>query len=94
MQLSFSSGSRLIGQAEPVEQRVVSLDNKVEIRYPKAAGHQRLQAPRMSLLGKPINLSAHKSKYRNTSSVRWKMRLRSFLEQPQGLLPWLYHFSL
>lgn len=64
-------------------------------RYPMAAGRgQRMAAPRLSLLGKPIHLSAHKSKYRNTASMRWKMRLRSFLEQPQGFLPWLYHFAL
>lgn len=66
-----------------------------KLQYPNlVSSSQRLQAPRMSLLGKPIYLSSHKSKYRNTPSMRWKMRLRSFLEQPQGLLPWLYHFSL
>lgn len=65
------------------------------LRYPNLVSpSQRLQAQRMSLLGKPIYLSSHKSKYRNTPSMRWKMRLRSFLEQPQGLFPWLYHFSL
>lgn len=58
------------------------------------AGHQRLVGPRLSLLGKPIYLSSHKCHYRNTRSMRWKMRLRSFLEQPQGFFPWLYHFSL
>lgn len=69
--------------------------NSPTLRYPNLVSpSQRLQAPRMSLLGKPIYLSSHKSKYRNTPSMRWKMRLRSFLEQPQGLLPWLYHFSL
>lgn len=55
---------------------------------------QRLAAPRLSLLGKPIYLSSHKCHYRNTASMRWKMRLRAFLEQPQGPLAWLYHSSL
>lgn len=63
-------------------------------RYPMSGRGQRMAAPRLSLLGKPIHLSAYKSKYRNTASMRWKMRLRSFLEQPQGFLPWLYHFAL
>lgn len=54
----------------------------------------RMMVPRLSLLGKPIYLSSHKCYYRNTPSMRWKMRLRSFLEQPQGFFPWLYHFSM
>lgn len=55
----------------------------------------RLHMHRLSLLGKPIQLShqrCHAS--RNSASMRWKMRLRAFLERPQGLLPWLYHLSL
>lgn len=59
------------------------------------SGSNRLAAPRLSLLGKPIYLNPQKSYYnRNTTSMRWKMRLRSFLEQPQGPLAWLYHCSL
>lgn len=54
----------------------------------------RLASPRLSLLGKPICWSSHKAQYRDTRSMRWKKRLRAFLEQPQGLLPWLYHSSL
>ena len=60
-----------------------------------AAGQQRLVAPRMSLLGKPIYLSAsHRGYCRNTPSMRLKIQLRNFLEQPQGFLAWLYHISL
>jgi hypothetical protein len=58
------------------------------------ANSQRLNAPRLSLLGKPIYLSSYKCHYRDTPSMRWKKRLRNFLEQPQGLLPWLYHSAL
>lgn len=54
----------------------------------------RLAAPRLSLLGKPIYMSNHKSHYRNMPSMRRKMWLRAFLEQPQGSLAWLYHCSL
>lgn len=70
--------------------------HQVLVRYPSSrmASSPRMMAPRLSLLGKPIYLSSHKSYYRNTASMRWKMRLRNFLEQPQGFLPWLYHFSL
>lgn len=66
----------------------------LSVRFPMAGGHQRMMAPRLSLLGKPIYFSPHKSYQRNTPSMRWKIRLRSFLEQPQGFFPWLYHFSL
>lgn len=60
-----------------------------------AAGQQRLVAPRMSLLGKPIYLSpGHRGYCRNTPSMRLKIQLRNFLEQPQGFLAWLYHISL
>lgn len=55
---------------------------------------QRHLAPRLSLLGKPICLSSAKCHYRDTRSMRWKKRLRNFLEQPQGPLPWLYHSAL
>lgn len=66
----------------------------LSVRFPMAGSHQRMLAPRLSLLGKPIYLSPHKSYQRNTPSMRWKMRLKTFLEQPQGFFPWLYHFSL
>lgn len=59
-----------------------------------AATPKRLAAPRLSLLGKPIYLSAHKSHCRNTRSMRLKMRLKAFLEQPQGFLAYLYHSAL
>lgn len=65
------------------------------VRLPAGArSSQRYLAPRLSLLGKPIYLSQHKSYVRNAPSLRWKMRLRAFLEQPQTLLAWLYHFIL
>lgn len=59
-----------------------------------AAKPNRLEAPRLSLLGKPIYMSNHKCHYRNTASMRWKVRSRTFLEQPQGFFAWLYHCSL
>ena len=62
--------------------------------FSQASTHKRLAAPRLSLLGKPIYLSSHKSNCRNTRSMRLKMRLRAFLEQPQGLPAWLYHSAL
>lgn len=77
------------GYGEPSHLRMNQLAGSVA-----AAGQRRMMAPRLSLLGKPIYLSSHKCHYRNTRSMRWKMRLRNFLEQPQGFLPWLYHFSL
>lgn len=65
-----------------------------KLRYLAASQSQRFNGPRLSLLGKPICLSTHKSHYRDTNSMRWKKRLRNFLEQPQGLWPWLYHSFL
>ena len=75
-------------------ERREQLDERRTGAQPAELGSGRLVAPRLSLLGKPIYLGSHKAHYRDTRSMRWRKRLRAFLEQPQGLLPWLYHSSL
>jgi len=102
--LSFSDSSKRVEEGEEEEELPLEGCAGEEAnqgrrrrrhRYPIASGRgERMMVPRMSLLGKPIHLAGHKAHYRNTASMRWKMRLRSFLEQPQGFLAWLYHFCL
>lgn len=79
------------------EPRLSGDDQSASKKYPMAskfAGNQRLMAPRLSLLGRPIDCSSHRPHYRNTRSLRLKMRVRAFLEQPDHCLAWSYHGSL
>lgn len=47
----------------------------------------RLQQPRMSLLGKPINYNSRRdARYR-----RWQSRVYNFLERPRGAASIFYH---
>lgn len=51
--------------------------------------HARLQQPRLSLLGKPLN---YKPAKKHDPRYRWmQIRLNNFLERPRGFLAILYH---
>lgn len=60
--------------------------------------HQHQHQPRLSLLGKPMYLGSHGHRHsqhrHNPASMRWKMKVRSLLEEPQGYLAWLYHLVM
>lgn len=58
----------------------------------KRIGDRRLQAPRLSLLGKPIMYKPPRS--RNAFYRVLQLRLYNFLERPRRCLAFFYHLSL
>lgn len=59
---------------------------------PKRVGDYRLQAPRLSLLGRPIMYRPPRS--RNKIYHIYQIRFYNFLERPSGCLAFFYHLVL
>lgn len=59
---------------------------------PRRMGDRRLQAPRLSLLGRPIMYRPPRS--RNKIYHIYQIRFYNFLERPSGCLAFFYHLAL
>lgn len=58
----------------------------------KIIGNRRLEAPRLSLLGRPISYRSNRS--RNVIYRLHQLRVYNFLSRPKGWLAFIYHFSM
>ncbi len=72
---------------EDIEKNKKEVENDIK-RLTRGKGINRLQQPRMSLLGKPLNYRAHKrdARYRRTQA-----RVYNFLERPKDWRSISYH---
>ena len=67
---------------------ICSLQLRDNRKAPNGSGGNRLSQPRMSLLGKPLNLKQNR---RDVRYRKLQAKLYNFLERPTGRIAAIYH---